>query len=197
MKKNILLAVFLIVFTATYAFTALKYTSSSPSNSSINAEINVSSGNYRYYEKAGKVAYVSSYRGTKSVNGTLVREKKYSNTSLRRWTAMQGQDAAIREISSQIEEKLGTSRPLTFITEDSKKYEFRLLIIYEPSNHKNYSFEEVRREVPSYVNASVYYKNYKNSAIVPVDLERRNIRAIEQELNEATPKNIIHKILTK
>ena len=136
----------------------------------LNAETTVSNvDDYRYYADEGKVAYQAVRVGKD--------EYKYSNASISRWTAMQGNDVAMTDIETLIESELGSTEGINFKLSDSESYEYTIGVVYSSNKDMRYSYRELQQTVPDWVNTTVHYRNYTTHAVMPVDVQEESYEA--------------------
>lgn len=166
--KKILLAVSLLMLAS---FVVADHR---PVEDTLEVETTVTDDDYRYYADAGKVAFPAIITRER-VNGTLKEKPIYENTSISRWTAMQGNDAGTQRIGEIIEEELGSTDNLTIAITDHETHEYTIEITYNTNRDYSYTYEELQNTVPDDVEATVNYEGHTNTAVMPVETQESDV----------------------
>lgn len=145
-----------------------------PVEDTLEVETTVTDDDYRYYADAGKVAFPAIITRER-VNGTLKEKPIYENTSIKRWTAMQGNDAGTQRIGEIIEEELGSTDNLTIAITDHETHEYTIEITYNTNREYSYTYEELQNTVPDDVEATVHYEGHTNTAVMPVETQESDV----------------------
>ncbi|MDY6778023.1 MAG: hypothetical protein SVU32_05115 [Candidatus Nanohaloarchaea archaeon] len=146
--------------------TAWMVSSAAAVNDTIAVEKRITTDKYRLHQEQGKVSY-PALRQSDAGNGS--GKTVYRNTSIEEWTYWKAEDVAVEKVRRLLHQRLGSTAGISISTGD-RRIEVAYLTYTNKSSapERSYAFDAVKEAAPEAVNATISYRTYASSIIVPV-----------------------------